>query len=77
MSSNTFTLGTKPLTVLVMARCNWQALGFLAPKRSPRCYNRAARGAGIGRQYIDTSDFYGPHVTNQIIREAYILTLTT
>jgi aryl-alcohol dehydrogenase-like predicted oxidoreductase len=29
---------------------------------------RAAVGAGIN--HIDTSDYYGPHVTNQIIREA-------
>ena len=29
---------------------------------------RAARAAGVN--HIDTSDFYGPHVTNQIIREA-------
>src|ERR1700748_1719564 len=29
---------------------------------------RAAIDAGV--DHIDTSDFYGPHVTNQIIREA-------
>ncbi|NWA02676.1 aldo/keto reductase family oxidoreductase [Pseudomonas gingeri] len=29
---------------------------------------RAARAAGVN--HIDTSDFYGPHVTNQLIREA-------
>lgn len=29
---------------------------------------RAAREAGVN--HIDTSDFYGPHVTNQLIREA-------
>ena len=29
---------------------------------------RAAVAAGV--DHIDTSDFYGPHVTNQIIREA-------
>ena len=30
----------------------------------------AARGGGERGQHIDTSDFYGPHVTNQLIREA-------
>ena len=30
----------------------------------------AARGRRLGVNHIDTSDFYGPHVTNQIIREA-------
>jgi aryl-alcohol dehydrogenase-like predicted oxidoreductase len=29
---------------------------------------RAAVGSGVN--HIDTSDFYGPHITNQIIREA-------
>src|SRR5438876_2576988 len=29
---------------------------------------RAAVAAGVN--HIDTSDFYGPHVTNQLIREA-------
>ncbi|HTZ69715.1 MAG TPA: aldo/keto reductase, partial [Acetobacteraceae bacterium] len=29
---------------------------------------RAAVASGVN--HIDTSDFYGPHVTNQIIREA-------
>jgi pyridoxine 4-dehydrogenase len=29
---------------------------------------RAAREAGVN--HVDTSDFYGPHVTNQLIREA-------
>ena len=37
------------------------------PRRRAR---RAARGGGGGVNHIDTSDFYGPHVTNQIIREA-------
>jgi aryl-alcohol dehydrogenase-like predicted oxidoreductase len=29
---------------------------------------RAARDAGVN--HVDTSDFYGPHITNQLIREA-------
>jgi pyridoxine 4-dehydrogenase len=33
---------------------------------SPCC----ARRWPAGVNHIDTSDFYGPHVTNQIIREA-------
>ena len=31
---------------------------------------RPARGRRARRHHIDTSDFYGPHVTNEIIREA-------
>ena len=41
------------------------------PPRDPataRAVLRAAIAAGVN--HIDTSDFYGPHVTNQLIREA-------
>lgn len=31
---------------------------------------RAARDAGVN--HIDTSDFYGPHITNQLIKEALL-----
>ena len=38
----------------------------IATRRWPCC----ARPSQSGVNHIDTSDFYGPHVTNQIIREA-------
>jgi len=41
------------------------------PPRDPdaaRAVLRAAIAAGV--DHIDTSDYYGPHVTNQLIREA-------
>lgn len=43
---------------------------FGPPKDRAACLAvlRAAVAAGV--DHIDTSDFYGPHVTNQIIREA-------
>jgi aryl-alcohol dehydrogenase-like predicted oxidoreductase len=43
---------------------------FGPPKDRPQAIAvlRAAVAAGVN--HIDTSDFYGPHVTNQIIREA-------
>ena len=37
------------------------------PGRGPR---GAARGTGTRRRPYDTSDYYGPHVTNRLIREA-------
>ena len=37
-----------------------------ATRRSPCC----ATVVELGINHIDTSDFYGPHVTNEIIREA-------
>jgi aryl-alcohol dehydrogenase-like predicted oxidoreductase len=45
--------------------------GVFGPPRDPhmaRAVLRAALDAGVN--HIDTSDFYGPHVTNQLIREA-------
>ena len=58
-----------------MARCNWQVLGVLAPPEiaPPRDYVAITvlrEALALGVNHIDTSDFYGPHVTNQIIREA-------
>lgn len=53
-----------------MARCNWQVLGFW-PRRDRHVAITVLREAlALGVNHIDTSDFYGPHVTNQIIREA-------
>src|SRR3954469_20766900 len=48
--------------------CNYKPLGsFGSPiiRNNTRCH-AVARGVN----HIDTSDFYGPHVTNRIIREA-------
>ena len=56
---------------LDMAQCNSPGRAFMglrriATARSPL----TARGVAHGVNHIDTSDFYGPHVTNEIIREA-------
>ncbi|WP_338767206.1 aldo/keto reductase family oxidoreductase [Massilia sp. METH4] len=45
--------------------------GVFGPPKDPdaaRAVLRAAVAAGVN--HIDTSDFYGPHVTNRLIREA-------
>ena len=54
-----------------MGRCSWRGRMCLVRRRIGRgavAVLREAMAAGVN--HIDTSDFYGPHVTNQIIREA-------
>ncbi|MCW2935833.1 MAG: oxidoreductase, partial [Actinomycetia bacterium] len=70
-SAGTFTLGD--LTVARMGYGAMQLAGpgvFGPPKDRDACVAvlRAAVDAGIN--HIDTSDFYGPEITNQIIKEA-------
>jgi aryl-alcohol dehydrogenase-like predicted oxidoreductase len=69
----TFTL---PGTALALYRLGYGAMqlagpGVWGPPRDPAAAEavlRAAMAAGVN--HLDTSDFYGPHVTNQIIRKA-------
>ncbi|OHV13910.1 aldo/keto reductase family oxidoreductase [Kushneria phosphatilytica] len=45
--------------------------GVFGPPRDPDMARRVLREVvEAGVDHIDTSDFYGPHVTNQLIREA-------
>jgi pyridoxine 4-dehydrogenase len=45
--------------------------GVWGPPRDPEAAVAVLREAvALGINHIDTSDFYGPHVTNQIIRQA-------
>ncbi len=43
---------------------------FGPPKDRAECVRVLQRAIEAGVDHIDTSDFYGPHVTNQIIKEA-------
>ena len=53
-----------------MARCNWRVIRW-GPPRNPEEALRVLRETiEAGVNHIDTSDFYGPHVTNQIIKQA-------
>ena len=69
----TFTL---PGTSLALRRMGYGAMqlagkGVFGPPRDPAAAVAVLREAvAAGVNHIDTSDFYGPHVTNQIIREA-------
>lgn len=45
--------------------------GVFGPPRDPRAAAAVLReSVQLGVNHIDTSDFYGPHVTNRLIREA-------
>src|SRR5262245_17185365 len=68
-----FTLANTPLTV---NRLGYGAMQLAGPQvwGPPRDLNGAVRvlreAIEAGVNHIDTSDFYGPHVTNQIIKQA-------
>ncbi|HTO33260.1 MAG TPA: aldo/keto reductase family oxidoreductase [Pararhizobium sp.] len=69
--SGTFTLGDRAVKRLGYGAMQLAGKGVFGPPK-----NRAEAVAVLreaienGVDHIDTSDFYGPHVTNQIIREA-------
>ena len=71
--SGKFTFPATSVTVHRMGYGGMQLAGpgVFGPPRDPEAavaVLRAAVAAGVN--HIDTSDFYGPHVTNQIIRRA-------
>ena len=69
----TFTL---PNTDMTLARMGYGAMQLAGPGVFGPPKDRAAaisvlrEAIASGVNHIDTSDFYGPHVTNQILREA-------
>ena len=68
-----FTFGKTSLTVNRMGYGAMQLAGpqVWGPPRDPEGAVRVLREAvEAGVNHIDTSDFYGPHVTNQIIKRA-------
>ena len=70
--AGTFTLG-HDLTVTRMGYGAMQLAGpgvFGPPKDHDAAIAVLREAIASGVNHIDTSDFYGPHVTNQIIREA-------
>lgn len=67
----TFTLGDRTVRRMGYGAMQLAGPGVFGPPRdrdAAVAVLRAAVEAGVN--HIDTSDFYGPHVTNQIIREA-------
>jgi len=68
--SGTFTLGGRTVKRLGYAPCNSRARRIRAAKDRDAALAVLREAVASGVNHIDTSDFYGPHVTNQIIREA-------
>ena len=70
-AAGTFTLGDRTVRRMGYGAMQLAGPGVFGPPRNRAgavAVLRAAVEAGVN--HIDTSDFYGPHVTNQIIREA-------
>ena len=68
-----FTFPGTELTVYRMGYGAMQLAGphvFGQPEDRVECIRVLRRAVEAGVDHIDTSDFYGPHVTNQIIKEA-------
>ena len=69
--SGTFVLGDRPVKRLGYGAMQLAGPGVFGPPKdrdSALAVLREAVASGVN--HIDTSDFYGPHVTNQLIRES-------
>lgn len=70
-NAGTFTLGSRSVKRLGYGAMQLAGPGVFGPPKDHAAALAVLREAvASGVNHIDTSDFYGPHVTNQIIREA-------
>ncbi|MDX3905563.1 MAG: aldo/keto reductase family oxidoreductase [Pigmentiphaga sp.] len=70
-SLDTFILGDRPVKRLGYGAMQLTGPGVFGPPKSKDAALSVLREAvASGVNHIDTSDFYGPHVTNHLIREA-------
>jgi aryl-alcohol dehydrogenase-like predicted oxidoreductase len=71
MTTDTFTLGDRAVNRLGYGAMQLAGPGVFGPPRDHDAALAVLREAvALGVNHIDTSDFYGPHVTNRLIREA-------
>ena len=69
--SGNFSLGDRQVTRLGYGAMQLAGPGVFGPPRDRDTALAVLREAvASGVDHIDTSDFYGPHITNQLIREA-------
>src|SRR5689334_16546261 len=69
--TDTFVLGSRTVNRLGYGAMQLAGPGVFGPPQdrdAARAVLRAAVASGVN--HIDTSDYYGPHITNQLIREA-------
>ena len=71
MATTTYRLGGRSVRRLGYGAMQLAGPGVFGPPRDRNAAIAVLREAvASGVDHIDTSDFYGPHVTNQLIREA-------
>ena len=71
MKSGTFSLGDRKVTRMGYGAMQLAGPGVFGPPKDRNAALAVLREAvASGVNHIDTSDFYGPHITNQLIREA-------
>lgn len=69
--AGTFQLGDRTVNRMGYGAMQLAGPGVFGPPKDPKAAIEVLREAlALGVNHIDTSDFYGPHVTNQLIREA-------
>lgn len=69
--ADTFQLGDRHVRRLGYGAMQLAGPGVFGPPRDPAAALAVLREAvALGVNHIDTSDFYGPHITNQLIHEA-------
>jgi len=70
-NAGTYKLGHRTVSRLGYGAMQLAGPGVFGPPRDPAAARAVLREAvAHGVNHIDTSDFYGPHITNRIIREA-------
>ncbi len=71
IKGGTFALGDRTVKRLGYGAMQLAGPGVFGPPKDPAAARAVLREAvASGVNHIDTSDFYGPHVTNQLIRES-------
>ena len=71
LNSGTFLLGDRPVRRLGYGAMQLAGPHVFGPPKDPEAARTVLRQAvAWGVNHIDTSDYYGPYVTNQLIREA-------